>query len=272
MTETDTETEIHTRDALSLLSDDCEYRRPAPGVDRTVSFRPVDLRRDLERLHAWLTSEHVRPSWEMGAPLPEFRRTLADRLADDHVTPYVGRIDGVPMSYFERYWATDDPLADHYDARGGDQGIHLLIGPEEYLGRGYGTALLRAMTDLAFGHPGTDRVVAEPDARNDAALAAFERVGFERRGEFYFPHEGKDAALMVCERDRFESAFAPGVLDAESDGSDGGTAAAEAESDETAADAVDAVDAIEAVDTTDGSDGAGRPDAVDDSNSTEVSR
>ncbi|WP_435064593.1 GNAT family N-acetyltransferase [Halobaculum sp. EA56] len=216
-------------DALSLLSDDCEYRRPAPGVDRTVSFRPVELPRDLDRLHAWLTSEHVRPYWEMGAPLPAFRRALSERLDDDHVTPYVGRVDGVPMSYFERYWAAEDPLADHYDARDGDQGIHLLIGPEEYLGRGYGTALLRSMADLAFRHPGTDRVVAEPDARNDAAIRAFERVGFRPRGEFRFPHEGKDATLLVCERARFERSFSPGALAAEAaaaDADDPGDAAA----------------------------------------------
>ena len=200
-------------DPLSQLSDNCEYRRRAPGVDRTVSFRRVALPRDLERLHAWLTSDHVRPYWGMGAPLPAFRRTLADRLTDDHVTSYVGRVDGVPMSYFERYWAAEDPLADHYDARDADQGIHLLIGPEEYLGRGYGTALLRAMTDLAFAHTGADRVVAEPDAGNAAAIRAFEAVGFRRRGEFRFPHEGKEAALLVCGRDRFRREFAPGALD-----------------------------------------------------------
>lgn len=208
-------------DALSMLSDDCEYRRPAPGVETTVSFRPVMLPRDLERLHVWLTSEHVTPYWEMGASLPEFRRTLADRLADDHVTPYVGRVDGVPMSYFERYWAAEDPLADHYTARDGDQGVHLLVGPEEYLGQGYGTALLRAMAELAFRHPGTERVVAEPDASNDAALHVFRNCGFERRGEFRFPHEGKDAVLFVCERARFERGFAPGALNAAAGKSDG---------------------------------------------------
>lgn len=196
-------------DALAVVDEHCAYRRPVDGVDRTVSFRPVELGRDMERLHAWLDSDHVEPYWDLAAPLPEFRRTLEEKLADDHSTLYVGRLDGVPMSYWERYWAAEDPLADHYDARPGDQGIHLLIGPPEYLGEGYASALLRGIVDLAFRHGETERVVAEPDAGNDAALATFASAGFERRDTFYFPHEDKEAALVVCERERFERSYAP---------------------------------------------------------------
>ncbi len=197
-------------DALSIVAADCSYRRRVESIDRTVSFRPVEIGPDLERLHAWLGRDHVQPYWELAAPLPVFRRTLVEKLADEHMTPYVGRLDGVPMSYWERYWPADDPLADQYEASESDQGIHLLIGPDEYLGNGYASALLRGIVDMAFRHDETDRVVAEPDVRNDAALATFQSAGFERRDTFYFPAEGKEAALMVCERERFERAYAPG--------------------------------------------------------------
>jgi RimJ/RimL family protein N-acetyltransferase len=196
-------------DALTTLSDDYEYRRHHPRIDRTVSFRPVEVARDLDRLQHWLTSEHVEPYWELGAPLGTFRENLIERVETDHSTSYVGCLDGVPMSYWERYWPAADPLADHYDARETDQGVHLLIGPEEYLGQGYATALLRGMVARAFRQPETDRVVAEPDASNDAALRVFEKVGFQRRDQFYFPHEDKEAALVVCDRERFEREYAP---------------------------------------------------------------
>lgn len=109
------------------------------------------------------------------------------------------------MNYWERYWAADDDIANHYDANPADQGIHLLIGLEEYLGHGYASPLLRAVVAMQFRHPGTDRVIAEPDARNDRAIRVFERCGFEPRQEFHFEEAEKDALLMVCERDRFES-------------------------------------------------------------------
>ncbi len=173
-------------------------------IDRTISFRPATRERDLGRLHRWLNREHVLPYWELDEPLPAFARAFEGKLADEHLVPYVGCLDHVPMSYWEAYWAAEDTLANHYDACPTDRGLHLLIGPPEYLGKGYAEPLLREMTALQFAHPDTERVVAEPDARNDRAIAVFEACGFEPRFEFEFPEEEKDALLVVCERDRFE--------------------------------------------------------------------
>ncbi|GGM60515.1 RimJ/RimL family protein N-acetyltransferase [Halarchaeum rubridurum] len=164
-----------------------------------LGFREVSLDRDLGRLHAWLNSDHVLPYWQQDDPLPQVRDTIRERAADETQTLYVGYRDHVPMSYWESYWAAHDRLADHYDADPGDQGIHLLIGPTEYLGRGYAAPLIRAMVDFQFQHPETTRVVTEPDARNERAIRAFAAAGFERRGEIEFPD--KTAQFMVRERE-----------------------------------------------------------------------
>lgn len=201
-------------DALTLAHDDCEYRRYHPRIDRTVSFRPVSVERDLDRLHSWFTTDHVAEHWDLGAPLPAFHDALAERVEKPHSTSYVGRIDGVPMSYWERYWPSEGPLSDHYDARETDQGIHVLVGPEEYLGHGYATALFRGLMAHAFRHPETDRLVVEPDASNDAVLRVLEKVGFQRQDTFYFPAEEKEAALLTCGRERFEREFAPAQISA----------------------------------------------------------
>lgn len=173
-------------------------------IDRTISFRPATTERDLGRLHRWLNSEHVLPYWELDEPLPAFERAFEEKLADEHLVPYIGCLDHVPMSYWEAYWTADDPLANHYEARPSDRGLHLLIGPPEYLEKGYAVPLLREMTALQFAHPEVERVVAEPDARNERAIAAFEACGFESRFEFEFGEEDKEALLVVCERERFE--------------------------------------------------------------------
>ncbi|MFC7079357.1 GNAT family N-acetyltransferase [Halorussus caseinilyticus] len=170
-------------------------------IDRTVSFRRAEMD-DLGMLHAWLNEDHVLPYWQLDDPLPEFRDALAEKLADDHMTPYVGHLDHVPMSYWECYWAADDPIADYYDADPTDQGIHLLIGPPEYLGQGYAEPLLRAVTEMQFRHGETDRIVTEPDVRNEIVHHVFEQCGFEPQREI--ETDEKTALLMVCERERFE--------------------------------------------------------------------
>lgn len=183
-----------------------DYRTYDPALERTIAFRRASMERDLERLHAWLNAEHVLPYWQLNDTLPEFRAAFREKLDDEHLTPYIGSLDHVPMSYWECYWAADDELAEHCDTDPTDQGIHLLIGPQEYLGKGYAIPLVRAATEMQFTHPETDRILTEPDVRNETVIHVFEECGFEPRRELELPE--KDALLLVCERERFQTASA----------------------------------------------------------------
>lgn len=191
-------------DPHATVANEYDHQAYDEGIDRTISFRPAAMEADLGRLHRWFNCSHVLPYWQLDEALPAFRRALAEKLDDDHLTPYVGCLDHVPMSYWEAYWAAEDSLANHYDVDPADRGLHLLIGPPEYLGEGYAAPLLRQMTAFQFVHPDTERVVAEPDARNDRAISVFEECGFEPRSEFEFEEEEKAALLVICERERFE--------------------------------------------------------------------
>lgn len=188
----------------AIIAGSYDYQTYDSSIDSQIALRQATVEADLGRLHAWLGSDHVKPYWELDRPLPEFRTELGSKLADDHLTPYIGCLDHVPMSYWECYWAAEDDVAAHYDANPSDQGVHLLIGPEEYLGNGYAQPLLEAVVAMQFRHPATDRVIAEPDSRNEHVIHVFEQCGFERRDQFYFDEAEKEATLLVCKRDRFE--------------------------------------------------------------------
>jgi len=172
------------------------------ALGKHVGFREVDPDRDLGRLHAWLNSEHVLPYWEQNDPLPQVHETIRERAADPNQTLYIGSLDHTPMSYWEAYWAADDRIGEYYDADPADRGFHLLIGPPEYLGRGYAAPLVSAMLSFLFEHSETDRVVVEPDARNEAVIHVFEQCGFEPQREVELPD--KTALLLFCDRERFE--------------------------------------------------------------------
>ena len=146
-----------------------------------------------------------------GGVLAEFlaRRRLATAAAlallreqldgDGRSVPCLGVLDGAPMSYWEIYRADLDPVARYYRARPHDTGIHLLIGRVVDRGRGLGTGLLRAVADHVLEHrPSCARVIAEPDLRNTASVAAFLTAGFRFTAEVELP--GKRAALMIRER------------------------------------------------------------------------
>jgi len=165
----------------------------------SIAFREVSVERDLGRLHTWLNSDHVLPYWTQDDPLPQVRDTIRERADDETQTLYIGYLDHTPMSYWESYWAAQDRIGEYYDADPADQGIHLLIGPPEYLGQGYASALIEAMVDFQFQHDETDRIVTEPDGRNERAIRAFESAGFERQGAVDLPE--KTGQLMFRDRE-----------------------------------------------------------------------
>ncbi|MFG2831790.1 GNAT family N-acetyltransferase [Streptomyces sp. NPDC048434] len=161
---------------------------------------PVRLGRDLDRITGWMNDPAVAAFWELAGPPETTAAHLRGQLdGDGRSVPCLGVLAGVPMSYWEIYRADLDPLARYYPARPQDTGVHLLIGGVGDRGRGLGGMLLRATADLVLDHrPQCARVLAEPDVRNTASVAAFLSAGFRYGDEIELP--GKRAALMVRDR------------------------------------------------------------------------
>ncbi|MFI1578990.1 GNAT family N-acetyltransferase [Embleya sp. NPDC020630] len=172
------------------------------------SLHEVNPKRDLPLLHTWMNDPVTARWWELAGDEEVVRRHLAGRAVRGHSSAYLGCLDDEPVSYWELYRADLDDLARHYPARPHDVGIHLLIGPAGARGRGVGSLLLRAVTELVLrAAPDTMRVVAEPDVRNEASVRAFERAGFGRLGDVRLPD--KTAAMMVRPRTARESGARP---------------------------------------------------------------
>ncbi|GAA5610059.1 N-acetyltransferase [Streptomyces platensis] len=163
---------------------------------------PVRPDRDLDRITGWMNDPAVAAFWELAGPPETTAAHLRGQLdGDGRSVPCLGVLAGVPMSYWEIYRADLDPLARHYAARPQDTGVHLLIGGAGDRGRGLGSTLLRATAGLILDHrPQCTRVVAEPDLRNTASVAAFLSAGFRCADEIELP--AKRAALMVRDRAR----------------------------------------------------------------------
>jgi RimJ/RimL family protein N-acetyltransferase len=185
-----------SRDLLDSLADWGPATTPA-GEFRLVPVHPTH---DLALISRWMNDPAVAAFWELPGGEEVTAAHLRPQLeGDGRSIPCLGVLDGTPMSYWEIYRADLDPLARHYPARPHDTGIHLLVGGVADRGRGLGTTLLRAVSDLVLDHrPSCARVVAEPDLRNTPSVAAFLRAGFRLGAEIEMPT--KRAALMMRDR------------------------------------------------------------------------
>ncbi|MGP4000792.1 GNAT family N-acetyltransferase [Streptomyces sp. 8N706] len=173
---------------------------PATTSSGAFQLVPVDIGRDLPLVSCWMNDPAVAAFWDLAGPDETAAAHLRTQLqGDGRSVPCLGVLNGTPMSYWEVYRADLDPLARHYPARPHDTGLHLLIGAVGDRGRGVGTSLLRAVSDLVLDHrPSCGRVIAEPDLRNTPSVAAFLGAGFRLTAEVDLPD--KRAALMMRDR------------------------------------------------------------------------
>ncbi len=163
-----------------------------------IALEPLDVARHLELVHGWMQQPHVVPWWQLDGASARTRDHLLAQRALAPREPWIATADGTPFAYVETYRAAEDPLAAHYEARPGDRGWHLLVGPPAWLGTGVARLLGNRVVDGLLAEPGCERVVCEPDVRNARMIAFCERLGGRVVAELELPD--KRAALVVWER------------------------------------------------------------------------
>jgi aminoglycoside 6'-N-acetyltransferase len=149
-------------------------------------FRPM-LARDLAMVRAWQMAPHVQVWWDAD-PI-----TLASE-DEPGTNQYVVAAEGRPFAYLQCYLHSGHPENGLGTHPAGTRGIDQLIGVVEMVGRGHGSAFIRAFVDglLAAGVP---RVITDPHLANARAIRAYAKAGFRRHGEVDTP-DGR-ALLMI---------------------------------------------------------------------------
>lgn len=169
----------------------------------TFSLEPVDADRDAAVLHDWVT--HPKSVyWDMqAASVDDVRTEYAGIVANPHHDAWLGRVDGEPAFLAETYDPAHSELADHYDVLPGDIGMHLLVAPTDHPRPGFTAEAMRTVMVFCFADLRHDRVVVEPDVRNDRIAALNAAAGFVVDKEIPLRH--KTAGLSTSTRARFDS-------------------------------------------------------------------
>ena len=137
-------------------------------------FRPMSAD-DLPTIKRWLETPHVREWWH--DPAEQFELVSGD-LAHPDMAQFIVAADGSEFAFLQCYnlSAWDCGLESQPD---GTRGLDQFIGEEAMVGRGHGSAFVRAFADQLLA-TGTPRVVTDPDPANARAIRAYEKAGFRR--------------------------------------------------------------------------------------------
>ncbi|SDD74498.1 GNAT family N-acetyltransferase [Auraticoccus monumenti] len=199
---------------LTAPSQDARPAEPVPGTSPSaspvgeVTLEPLQLPRDLDLLHVWVTHPRSRYWGMQGADRAAVERAYAAIVADPTHDAWLGRVEGEPAFLAETYQPAHSELAAHYPVRPGDLGMHVLVAPPEQARTGFTSAVFAAVVQHCFADPATVRVVVEPDVGNRPVAAKNAAAGFvvDRLVRL----SDKTAALSFCTREDFRtSALGP---------------------------------------------------------------
>lgn len=170
-------------------------------MNHHISFRPVNMS-DFEVLYSWMHQPHIAPFWKLNVNRGDFQAYLERTLEAEHKRVFLCFIDQIPAGYLIAYSIQHDPIKDYYRAEPGDLGMHLLIGPREWLNRDHGLMIARAMTAFLMEKYSCSRIIGEPDNRNRIVIPILKEMGGYVADTISLPH--KKAALIIGEKDKFQ--------------------------------------------------------------------
>ncbi|MFG3596871.1 GNAT family N-acetyltransferase [Bradyrhizobium sp. RDI18] len=152
-------------------------------------FRPMAVA-DLPLIRQWLARPHVREWW--GNPSEQYELVSGD-LDEPAMDQFIVSAGSNDFGYLQCYDLTawNSGFGEHPR---GTRGIDLFIGEPDLIGRGHGSALIRAFVEDRLKR-GAPRIVTDPDPANTRAVRAYEKAGFEKVGMVDTP-DGP-ALLMV---------------------------------------------------------------------------
>jgi aminoglycoside 6'-N-acetyltransferase-1b len=168
-----------------------------------ITFRSLAAA-DLPMLHVWLGRPHIAEWWSPTPSLLEVEQEFAPLISGESTTrAYLVLGDGAPIGYIQSYVAKGSGEGwwpDEHDP--GVRGIDHFLANAGELGRGVGTATVRAFVRRLFADPAVTRIQTDPSPLNRRAIRCYEKAGFHPLGEVDTP-DGR-ALLMVRDRAIFD--------------------------------------------------------------------
>jgi aminoglycoside 6'-N-acetyltransferase len=149
-------------------------------TDCAYHFRPAAAA-DMDLVRRWRAQPHVREFW--GPPEVD---DFAETLADPRVAKWIVELetDGKrwPFAYAQDYAPAD--WEDHPFAYlpPGSRGIDHFIGEPDLVGRGHGSAFVRAHCERLFA-AGAPAAGTDPHPDNRRAIRAYQKAGFRLASE-----------------------------------------------------------------------------------------
>lgn len=150
-----------------------------------IYFKPLE-ESDFNFIESWLQEPHVQKTWGNEKWEESYEKYLF-KISSDSIKQFIIKDDNNPIGYIQYYWASKvgDGWWEGFDDN--TVGFDLYIGNPNYLGKGYGNAIVKEFINLLFKDFKISRIIADPSPRNEKIINLLKRNGFISSGEIQTP-------------------------------------------------------------------------------------
>lgn len=128
--------------------------------------------------YKWAKKEHVKEIWFRPGYSP--KEAIIKKIeGNGYEFPFIFTIDNKNVGYIKYYdLAKFNPPDSLKNEPTGTLGFDLFIGEEEFLGKGYGTEVVKEFSNKLLAPEGVNRIILDPFADNKRAIRCYEKAGF----------------------------------------------------------------------------------------------
>ncbi|WP_299183456.1 GNAT family N-acetyltransferase [uncultured Aquimarina sp.] len=170
----------------------------------TIHLRHLDFDYDISTIHKWVTKEYATYWGMLESSIEEVRSEYSTLVSRKDYDVFIGVYNGVPIFLMEKYKAATDRISDYYSAKDTDYGMHILVAPSDHKITGFTWNVFTTVLEYFFELPDVERIVVEPDVRNQKIHTLNKKAGFVYQKEIELPE--KTAALAFCEPQDYKKA------------------------------------------------------------------
>ena len=168
----------------------------------SFSLREINPHTDAELLHSWVSRPYAKFWLMQNYGVEDVENFYLEFNRNGGNQAYLGFYNESPSFLIEVYDPANDPLSEHYEIQAGDIGLHFLVAPSDKAIQGFTLAVIIAVMEFVFSHAGIQRIVVEPDERNEKLLALNKYFNIETRK---ISMNMKTAQLAIFTREQYKS-------------------------------------------------------------------
>jgi aminoglycoside 6'-N-acetyltransferase len=163
-----------------------------------LNFRPL-TKADFELFARWIGRPYVQKWWKEPATVEHVAKEYGACTDGDLTTRvYVVQAGAKPIGIIQVFKLASYPEWDKVLAVPGAISIDYLIGEEDYIGRGYGTRMIKQFIDTVARplYPDASGVATSAEVGNAPSLGALAKAGFEP-GDIIKGEHGPERVMLL---------------------------------------------------------------------------